>query len=115
MYTSLSTLTRIAISEIGAFGAGTTAVMFVLVDLFPDPNIWEMNTFHTLEFQMPHLQREPPFARYAAAVQVDVRGKRAARDTEVQRVERQHTVMHHDVGRPVGDRQVRGLDDAPRR
>ncbi|MBN3793461.1 hypothetical protein G3N99_00355 [Burkholderia sp. Ac-20392] len=69
-------MTRIAISEIGAFGAGTTAVMLVLIDILPDPNIWEMNTFHTLEFQMPRLQREPPFERHAAAVQVDVRSKR---------------------------------------
>lgn len=46
MYTSRSTLTRIAISKTEAIGARTTAAVFLLLDIFSDPNIWEMNTFH---------------------------------------------------------------------
>ncbi len=46
MYTSRSTLTRIAISKTDAIGARTTAAVFLLLDIFSDPDIWEMNTFH---------------------------------------------------------------------
>ncbi|WP_175006889.1 hypothetical protein [Burkholderia lata] len=39
-------MTRIAISEVEAIGAGTTVAVFLLRDIFPVPNILEMNAFH---------------------------------------------------------------------
>ncbi|WP_144023157.1 hypothetical protein [Burkholderia sp. AU15512] len=39
-------MTRIAISKTEAIGARTTIAVFLLLDIFSDPNIWEMNTFH---------------------------------------------------------------------
>ncbi len=66
-----------------------------------------------LEFQVACRGRKTALQGRRAAVQMNLRGQRAARHTERQRHQRQHAIRHHHVGVDVGNRQVRVLDDAP--
>ncbi|NIE55340.1 MULTISPECIES: hypothetical protein [unclassified Burkholderia] len=65
-------MTRIAISKAEAIGARTTAAVFLLLDIFSVPNIWEMNTFHKSAIRRLIIRRLI-HARHASDRQIPVR------------------------------------------